>query len=409
MEQQRIILHSDANAFYASVECALQPELKGKAVAVCGSTELRHGIVLAKSELAKKAGVKTGMANWEAKRLCPNLIIVPPRHEIYAEYSKRLHEIYLSYTDLVEPYGLDECWLDVTHNLKNHFQIADEIRERVKRELDITVSIGISFNKVFAKLGSDMKKPDAVTHISQENYKQTVWRLPCSDLLYCGRATTEKLHRLGIKTIGGLANFSREYLAEQFGKNGETLWLYANGLDDSPVCRYGEGEQAKSVGHGITCVSDLHTLEEVSAVLISLSQEIGQKLRQLHLQARGIQVTVRDNQLKFHSWQQQLEQPTQCAATLSKAGAKLLAERYLWKQAIRALTISAINLESVDSPNQISLFEGESDARQRKIEGALDGLREKFGDGCVKPAVLFLDHKIPERKGTMAKFPKRPK
>lgn len=403
---ERKILHSDANAFYASVECALHPELKGRAVAVCGSAEDRHGIVLAKSELAKRTGIKTGMTNRQAKALCPDLVIVPPHHDIYAKFSKRLHEIYGRYTDFVEPYGLDECWLDVTRCNKPPLQIAEELRETVKREIGITVSVGVSFNKAFAKLGSDLKKPDAVTEITRENFREKVWRLPCSDLIYCGRATTEKLKSFGIRTIGELAHCKREFLEKQFGKNGGKLWQNANGLDDTPVSRYGEEEQAKQVGHGVTCVADLSDLEEARAVLVALTQEIGHKLRLLKLQANGVQVTVRDNGLAFESWQEKLETPTQSAAVLAAASLDILRKRYQWKRKIRALTVSAIHLESVEAPRQLSLF-GETDEKQRRVEEALDKIKGKFGDGAIRPAVLLGETKLPEHKnGRQAPLPK---
>lgn len=394
--EDRIILHSDANAFYASVECALDPALKGKAVAVCGSAEDRHGIVLAKSEPAKRMGVKTGMANWQAKRLCPELITVLPHHEIYAKFSRCLHEIYLRYTDRVEPYGLDECWLDVTRHWKTPMQIAEEIRAAVKDELGITVSVGVSFNKIFAKLGSDMKKPDAVTQITRENYRSKVWRLPCSDLLFCGRATTEKLLKIGITTIGELAAYPCEYLRRRFGKNGETLWRYANGLDCSPVSRYNETEQAKSVGRGITCVSDLTDFGEANVVIVALCQEVGQRLRQMNLQAKGVQITVRDNALEFQSWQKRLMSPTQCAHTLAKEGFDLLKERYIWARNIRALTVSAIDLECADRPEQMSFFTA-TDEKQRRAECAFDRIKEKFGESAIQPAALLGETKMPEQ------------
>lgn len=186
---ERAILHSDLNCFYASVEMMLDPRLRGKAVAVCGCTEDRHGIVLAKSEKAKRAGVKTGMVNWEAKQCCRDLIIVPPQYDQYLKYSKLTQAIYQRYTDMVEPFGMDECWLDVTGSryvCGDARTIAENIRRSVKEELGLTVSIGVSFNKVFAKLGSDMKKPDAITEISPDSYKEKVWPLPCSDMIYCG-------------------------------------------------------------------------------------------------------------------------------------------------------------------------------------------------------------------------------
>ncbi|MDE7296377.1 MAG: DNA polymerase IV [Clostridia bacterium] len=390
---ERKILHSDANAFYASVECVLNPDLKGKAVAVCGSQEERHGIVLAKSELAKRAGIKTGMTNWQAKRLCPELVIVPPRHDIYAKFSEALHEIYIRYTDYVEPFGLDECWLDVTRSSRAPYDIAEDIRQTVKGELGLTVSVGVSFNKVFAKLGSDMKKPDAVTVITRDNFKDTVWRLPCSDMIYCGRATTEKLKKLGVRTIGELARFPQDVLLKVFGKNGGKLWQNANGMDSDPVSRYDTCEQAKSVGHGVTCVADLVNAEEAGTVIVSLTQEIGQKLRKMRLRARGVQVTVRDKDLSFESWQAQLETPTQSAAVLAAAGSELLKKRYGWNKPIRALTVSAIRLESVDKPDQLSLFQ--TDDKRERVENTLDAIRSKFGDGAIRPATLLGESKLP--------------
>lgn len=280
--QNHAILHSDLNCFYASVETMLDPSLRGKAVAVCGCTEDRHGIVLAKSELAKKAGVKTGMVNWEAKQCCRDLIIIPPKYDQYLKYSKLTQAIYQRYTDMVEPFGMDECWLDVTGSryvCGDARMIAENIRRSVKEELGLTVSIGVSFNKVFAKLGSDLKKPDAITEISPESYKEKVWPLPCSDMIYCGPATTKKLAQYGIHTIGDVAVCDPLFLKGLLGVNGLALWTYANGRDHSRVMHKDFVSPVKSVGHGITCVSDLENEEEVWKVIFALSQDIGHRLR----------------------------------------------------------------------------------------------------------------------------------
>ena len=271
----RAILHSDMNAFYASVEMMLNPALRGKAVAVCGSTENRHGIVLAKSAIAKKAGVKTGMVNWEARQLCPDLIMVPPHYDQYLKYSKLAHEIYGRYTDLIEPYGMDEVWMDVTasRTYGSSREIAEKIRRSIREELGLTVSIGVSFSKVFAKLGSDMKKPDAITEITKENFKEKVWPLAASELLYVGRATERKLARYGIHTIGALAAIPPETLRGWFGVNGIQLWRFANGTDDSRVMRQDYVFPVKSVGHGITCSADLESEEEVWRIMLELSQD----------------------------------------------------------------------------------------------------------------------------------------
>ena len=276
------ILHSDMNCFYASVEMMLNPGLRNKAVAVCGATEDRHGIVLAKSERAKKAGVKTGMVNWEAKRLCPDLILVPPQYDQYLKYSKLAHEIYYRYTDLVEPFGMDECWLDVSCSTRLYGsgeKIAQNIRKAIKEELGLTVSIGVSYNKIFAKLGSDMKKPDAITVIKEADVESKVWTLPVSELLYVGRATTKKLEKYGIHTIGQLSTVNPQLLKSWFGVNGLNLWHYANGTDSSRVMQKDFVSPIKTIGHGITCTADLENNSEVWRVMLELCQDLGHKLR----------------------------------------------------------------------------------------------------------------------------------
>ena len=259
----RAILHSDLNSFYASVEMMLDPRLKGKAVAVCGATEDRHGIVLAKSELAKKAGVKTGMVNWETKQKCKDLILVPPQYDQYLKYSKLTRAIYNRYTDMVEPFGMDECWIDVTQSgvYGSPMEIAEEIRQSVREEIGMTVSVGVSFNKIFAKLGSDMKKPDAITEITQENFREKVWPLHCSEMIYCGQATTRKLENYGYHTIGDVAQADPAFLKRLLGINGVALWQFAAGQDMSRVAHKDYVSPIKSVGHGITCVADLENEE----------------------------------------------------------------------------------------------------------------------------------------------------
>ena len=253
---QRVILHCDMNNFYASVECMLNPELKNKPVAVCGSVEERHGIVLAKNYAAKAFGVSTGEAIWQAKQKCQNLVIVEPHYEQYMKFSKLARGIYGRYTDQIEPYGMDECWLDVTGSgcMGTGFEIADEIRRTVKFELGLTISAGVSFNKIFAKLGSDMKKPDAITCIEADSFQEKIWCLPASDLLGVGRATEKVLSGYGIHTIGELAATSDDFLKCRLGKNGLAIKKYANGLDDSPVMRSDYVSPVKSIGHGITTI-----------------------------------------------------------------------------------------------------------------------------------------------------------
>ena len=330
MNSRRAILHSDLNSFYASVEMMLDPSLKGKAVAVCGSTENRHGIVLAKSDLAKKAGVKTGMVNWEARSLCKNLIVVPPQYDQYLKYSKLTRSIYDRYTDQVEPFGMDECWLDITDSrtFGSPMQIAEQIRASVREELGLTVSIGVSFNKIFAKLGSDMKKPDAITEITPENFRDKVWPLHCSEMIYCGPATTRKLEGFGINTIGDVAHAEPGFLKSLLGVNGLALWSYANGTDQSRVMHRDFVSPIKSVGHGITCVADLVNEREVFNVMLELSQDVGHRLRIHELSARGVQVYVRGNDLFGSQYQCKLPLKTQLPSEIAAAGFRLFKERY---------------------------------------------------------------------------------
>ena len=394
--RDRAILHSDANCFYASVETVLNPDFRGQAIAVCGSPEERHGIVLAKSEKAKRAGVKTGMANWQAKQCCRDLIIVPPQYDYYLKFSKLLHGIYRRYTDQVEPFGMDECWLDVTYSPGDPMETAEEIRQAVKDELGLTVSIGVSFNKVFAKLGSDYKKPDAITQISKEHFKEIVWPLPCSDLLYCGNATTAKLGSMGVRTIGGIALLPVDVMQRKFGKNGVALWKYANGLDDSRVAHQDYTAPAKSVGHGITCVADLENMDEARKVIFALSLDIGYKLRYMNLRATGVQLYVRNSELSFCSWQKRLEMATQDEGTIALAAYSLLEEKYSWHNPIRSITVTAIQLDSSQNPTQLSmLLDYERLVRREKLNESIDTIRDRYGKYAVIPALVLDEKKMP--------------
>ena len=298
----RNILHCDMNNFYASVECMLNPELKQYPVAVCGSVEERHGIVLAKNYKAKAFKVATGDAVWQAKQKCPDLVVVPPHYEEYLKYSKLAKAIYCDYTNQVEPYGMDECWLDISGTKKlfgNPVDVANEIRERIKFELGLTISVGVSFNKIFAKLGSDYKKPDAVTVFEKETFREKIWGLPASDLLGVGRATTRVLNNYCIRTIGDLANSDYDFIKRILGKNGVSLWLYANGRDNSTVKDIKFVSPVKSIGHGITTVVDLSNEDEVWRVFLELTQGIGHKLRVHQKVAKAVAIYVRDNNMLF--------------------------------------------------------------------------------------------------------------
>lgn len=403
---KRAILHSDANCFYASCEMVLNPDLREKAVAVCGSSEERHGIVLAKSEKAKKAGITTGMTNSEALKLCPDLIIVPPRFEYYSKFSKLLHKIYERYTDLIEPYGLDECWLDVSDSIKSPYEIAEEIRQAVKDELGLTVSIGVSFNKVFAKLGSDLKKPDAITVISEADFKSKIWPLPCSDLLYCGRQTTEKLHSFGVKTIGQLASLPRDFIEGRLGKNGILIWEFANGLDTSPVAHMNDKVQAKSIGHGITCIENLVNNDEAKKVIVSLSQDVGYKLRKSGLCARGVSLTIKNELLVSTSYQARVDNPIWDEVSLANEAYKLLEKNYNWSFNVRAISVTAIDLVSNDVPIQASVFfDNDKEEKKKRLFKAIDDVNNAYGKGVLKPATVLDEKKMPKHKNVEVTLP----
>ena len=387
----------------------LDPLLKGKPVAVGGSTETRHGIILAKTPEAKRCGVITGEALWQAKSKCPELIVIHPHYEQYVKYSRFAREIYGRYTDLVEPFGLDECWLDVTGSGRlfgSGPEIAEEIRETIKSELGLTVSIGVSFNKIFAKLGSDMKKPDAVTVITREAFRQKVWPLDVGDMLGVGRATGKKLAYYGVRTIGDLAHCDAGWIGRVFGKCGLDLWRFANGLDDSRVSPHGFKAPVKSVSHGITCTADLFDEREVWTVLLELSQDVSRRLRGYGLSATGVQVTVRDSGLSFCQFQTRLPVATRSAIELSRAAMALFAECYTWGSDVRAVTIGAISLVASGEPVQLDFFNDyPKHERQEKIDDAVMQLRGRFGKNAVVNARLLGASKAPRHPPEDVRLP----
>ena len=283
LTKNRVILHCDMNGFFASVELLDYPELRDKPMAVCGDPESRHGIILAKNEIAKRYGIVTAETLWQARKKCPDLQTVPPHHKKYQHYSRLINEIYLQYTDMVEPFSVDESWLDVTASQKlfgNGKQIADKIRHQVKKELGLTLSAGVSFNKIFAKMGSDYKKPDATTVITQENYKNILWPLDIRDLFFVGKATADKLQGIGIHTIGQLAESDRHTVTALLGKQGNIIHDYANGLDQTPVSRFDEREDVKSIGNGSTFRRNLEGIQDIRTAVIALSDTVAVRLRQ---------------------------------------------------------------------------------------------------------------------------------
>lgn len=388
----RVILHCDCNSFYAGVECLYHPELRGKPVAVGGDESQRHGIILTKTPEAKRYGVKTGEAIWQAKQKCPKLIVVPAHYDLYMHHSQLAREIYNRYTDRVEPFGLDECWLDVTGStglFGSGPAIAEEIRQTIKRELGITVSIGVSWNKVFAKLGSDYKKPDAVTVIDRDNYRAKFWPLPASDLLYVGPATTRRLAKYGVHTIGQLAGMDEVFLRRTFGKWGGYLWAFANGHDISSVALNNHESPIKSVGNSMTTYRDVVSQDEAWQVLLNLSESVARRLRENGFRARTVELSVRDNDMQWFSCQGKLSETSCTSAALATAAMRLFREKYRFSRPLRALGVRACDLVSMGSGLQLSLDgDAQRQARWETIESCVDGLRRRFGWYSVKRASL---------------------
>lgn len=387
----RVIFHCDLNCFFASVELLDKPALREVPVAVCGDPASRHGIILAKNEPAKRRGVQTAETVWQAKQKCSNLILLPPHHGLYAQYSRRINTIYGQYTDLVEPFGIDESWLDVTGSLHlfgdDARQLADDIRVRLRQEVGLTISVGVSFNKVFAKLGSDYKKPDATTVISRENWRDIVWPLPVGDLLFVGRAARRTLGQYGVETIGQLAACKPEMLEQLMGKMGAQLYRYANGLDDAPVRPQHQREPVKSVGNSTTFPENLTRWEEIRSGLQLLSDSVAGRLRKEGLYCGGVAVAVKDAQFRTVSRQMRLGAPTHLMRDIFEAAQELT--RRIWKAPtpVRLLSVTALYItDSADSYQQLDLLAGDAplrDQRQEQLESAMDTIRGKYGRDAI--------------------------
>jgi DNA polymerase-4 len=386
------------NNAYASIEMLHHPKLRGHPVAVGGSVEQRHGIILARNYEARPYGIRVGQALWEAREKCPGLIIVPPDYGKYLRFSRLFRGILSEYSPQVEPFGLDESWVDVTGVLWRYGsgeRIADEIRARVKSELGITVSVGVSFNKVFAKLGSDMKKPDATTVITEENYRDVVWPVPASELLGVGRSTGRKLHRYGIRTIGDIARCEPALLQSWFGKWGLFLWTYANGLDASPVHETGGESVVKSVGNSTTAPRDLEDEGDCHIVFQNLAESVAERMRDLGLMARTVEISLRASDLSWCTRQRALGTPTHISTELCDTAMCLLREHYSWEKPLRGVGIRGTDLVPIGSPWQVSLFR---DAGRREkleqMEFVVDGIRHRFGHFSVSRALLMTDSKL---------------
>lgn len=387
---QRAILHIDCNKFYASVECLHRPEIRDKPVAVGGSREERHGIILTKNEIAASYGVKTGEPLWQARQKCPELVVVPPNFPLYKRFSKMARNIYKDYSDYIEPFGLDENWIDITGSAKSPPAIAQEIRRRVKYELGITVSIGVSWNKIFAKFGSDYKKPDAVTVITRGNYKDIVWKSPCSDLLFVGPATKRKLNSYGIYTIGELANSGQSFLKSVFGKNGEILYSFANGLDTTPVCHMNDEQALKSIGNSTTTPRDMMNDDDVKTVFTVLAESVARRLREHGVKGRSVTISVRDCDLRSFTRRTHLKTHTDVSSEIITAAMALFRANYDWAKPLRSIGVSVS-----DFGEDILQFDlngtVEKHEKLERLEHTVDDIRRRFGNYAVQRASLLAD------------------
>ena len=387
---KRIIFHIDQNCYFASVEMISRPDLRNVPMAVAGDASVRHGIILAKNEPAKKYGIKTAEAIWQAKAKCPELVLVDAHHEKYEFYSKKIRAMYSEYTDKVEPFGLDECWLDMTGIVSDYDEaeeVALEIRNRVKEEFKLTCSVGISFNKVFAKLGSDYKKPDATTVFTDENWQDKIWPLPVADLLFVGRHTADKLSKINVKTIGDLAKTDGEFISRYLGKAGVMLWEYANGLDDAPVAESGYKRIPKSVGNSTTTAEDMTSDRQIERTLHMLSESVAERLRKHGLKGTVVQITVRDRDLLIYEKQRIIYRPTDDAKTIYAAARDLFKESYDWNKGVRSIGVRCTKLVRSDSGEQLSIFnEVKASERDDRLNKAIDDINRRYGTSVIKSA-----------------------
>ena len=380
----RVILHCDLNNFFASVAVVCQPELRGKFIAVCGNPSLRKGIVLAKSENAKRMGVKTGMPIWEAKRLCPEIEIIPTDYEAYEMYSKKVQNIYYRFTNQVESFGIDECWLDVTHSQKlfgDGVAIAHQIRRAIKDELGLTISVGVSFNKTYAKLGSDLAEPDAVVEINLTNYQSLIYPLPLSNLLFVGKKTLNVLQKLNVKTIGDLANYDVNILKSFLGINAEKLIAAARGEDYSEVNDYYFREVPRSVGNGTTLPFDLTTRQEVESVIYLLSEKIAFRLREQKLQGFTIHLSIKNPELQWCGAQTSLPYATHTVLTIRRTAMKIFEQIWVQKpfRPIRALRVAVGNLTTVSDLQTNLLSDVNDEIKNQALDNAFEKIRRKYG------------------------------
>ena len=393
----KVILHSDLNNFYASVECLRNPQLENVGVVVCGNKSDRHGVVLAKNAIAKACGIKTGDVIWEAKQKCPNLVEITANFKLYLEYSKKVRKIYEKYTDKIEAFGIDECWLDVTESQKlfgTGREIAEKIMAEIKEKIGLTVSIGVSFNKIFAKLGSDYLKPSGITEITRENYKDIVWKLPVEELLYVGKATKRKLNKFNIFTIGDLALTPQKFLVANLGKWGQYLHDFANGRDYSAVLNNGVEKSIKSIGNSLTNYKDMETDDEIKALIYLLSESVASRLREsVFSTCSVVHLHARTNTLEGFGAQTKLPFPTLLSSEIATTAFKLFKQLFPKNYSIRGLGISVSGLNT--NANQLSFKNLNSKYTKREnLEKTVDNIRKKHGNKSIQRLAVLKDKRM---------------
>ncbi len=387
------------------MECIGKPELQRRPVAVCGDPERRHGIILAKNECAKKFGIRTGEAIVVAKAKCPNILLLPAHHKLYVQYSQATRELYRHYTDKIESFGIDECWLDVTESRTAYgdgLRIANELRAATKKELGLSISAGVSYNKTFAKMGSDYKKPDATTHISRENFKELLWPLPVESMMFAGPSTVQKLHLFSVRTIGQLANMPLLTLKKYFGKPGLDLYFRSNGYDPTPIAKDTYSRPPESIGNSVTCPYDLENEDQIKAVFFMLCDSVATRLRKNKLKCGALSILVKNNRFEIKSRRKLLKKETQISSELLNASLELWEILKKRNEPIRSLGVCAEKLLP-ESSLQISLFDDSCErAKKEKLEETVDALRGRFGKDIIGSALylaepVLTDYKAPPK------------
>lgn len=388
MERDRIIFHVDVNSAFLSWT-AVEKLRKGEKIdireipaVIGGDEESRHGVVLAKSMPAKKYGIVTGESLYSARRKCPKILIFSPSFSIYKESSSKLMSLLKEYTPIIEQYSIDECFMDLTYDIGNltPLKLAEVIKERVKSELGFTVNIGISTNKLLAKMASELEKPDKINTLYKYEIKTKLWPLPVGELFMVGRSGKEKLNKLFIHNVGELANFNVDILVNKFKSYGKLIWEYANGIDDSKV--NSSEEEVKVISNSVTLTKDIISQEEIRKVLIEISENVSSRLRKIDRCAASISVSIRTSNFKNYSHQKKLKTPTNCTKDIIEISNFIFME--MWKrEPIRLLGIQLSGL--CDSEiKQISLFENSSDEKNASLDKTMDLIRQKYGDSAVK-------------------------